>query len=147
MTKIVFYEKPGCANNARQKALLRASGHEVEARSLLSEAWTPERLRSFFGDRPVNEWFNRAAPRVKSGEIRPEAIAAETALALMIADPLLIRRPLLEAGGRRETGFDAALIDAWVGLRSAEAAVTEACLRPQSDSDAVGCPPPGKETE
>jgi hypothetical protein len=60
MAKILFFEKPGCANNTRQKALLAAAGHEVDARNLLTEAWTPERLRPYFGSRPVAEWFNRA---------------------------------------------------------------------------------------
>lgn len=116
MAKIVFYEKPGCANNTRQKALLAAAGHALEVRNLLIEHWTAERLRAFFGTRPVAEWFNRAAPRIKSGEIVPEAETAERAIALMQADPLFIRRPLIEAAGRREAGFDPALIEAWLGL-------------------------------
>ena len=115
MAKIIFYEKPGCGGNARQKALLAAAGHELEVRDLLSHPWTAEELREFFGTRPVAEWFNRSAPRVKSGAIVPEAMEAETALAAMLADPLLIRRPLLESNGRREAGFDTALIAAWLG--------------------------------
>ena len=100
MAEILFYEKPGCANNARQKQLLKAAGHTVITRNLLTEAWTAERLRSFFGGLPEREWFNRAAPRVKSGEIVPEQLAADAALSLMLAEPLLIRRPLLECAGR-----------------------------------------------
>jgi len=72
MARIVFYEKPGCGNNTKQKALLAAAGHEVVARNLLAEPWTHERLLEFFGKRPVADWFNRAAPRVKDGEIVPE---------------------------------------------------------------------------
>ena len=116
MARILFYEKPGCSNNTRQKALLAAAGHEVVARSLLTEAWTVERLLEFFGDRPVPEWFNRAAPRIKSGEIMPELLDEIEALHLMLADPLLIRRPLIESGGRRESGFDQQLINEWLGL-------------------------------
>ena len=74
MTTITFYEKPGCANNTRQKALLAAAGHEVIARNLLTELWTRERLLAFFGERPATEWFNRAAPRVKSGEVIPSSV-------------------------------------------------------------------------
>lgn len=120
MAKVVFFEKPGCANNTRQKALLAAAGHEVDARNLLTEPWSAGALLSFFGARPVAEWFNRAAPRVKSGEIVPEAVDAATALAMMPQDPLLIRRPLLESGGRRETGFDQELIHTWLGLTPLE---------------------------
>ncbi|MBI3774947.1 MAG: hypothetical protein HY273_05235 [Gammaproteobacteria bacterium] len=112
---IVFYEKPGCANNARQKLLLRNAGHEVIAKNLFDAPWTAGRLRMFFGDLPVPEWFNRAAPRVKSGEIVPEVINAPGALALMLADPLLIRRPLMECSGKYIAGFDAARVADWIG--------------------------------
>jgi nitrogenase-associated protein len=121
MAKVTFWEKPGCANNTRQKGLLAASGHEVEARSLLAEPWEAERLRSFFGNRPVAEWFNNASPRVKSGEVVPAAFAADAAIAAMLADPLLIRRPLMESGDRREVGFDTDLVDAWLGLARPDA--------------------------
>ncbi len=115
MTTIIFYEKPGCANNARQKLLLKNAGHEVIAKTLLDEPWTADRLLMFFGAMPVAEWFNRAAPRVKSGDIVPERVAANDALALMLADPLLIRRPLMECNGKRIAGFDAARVEHWIG--------------------------------
>jgi nitrogenase-associated protein len=69
MAKVIFYEKPGCGGNARPKALLVSSGHELDVRNLLAEPWTAERLQPFFGSRPVAEWFNASAPRVKSGEM------------------------------------------------------------------------------
>ena len=95
MARINFYEKPGCLNNTMQKKILRNAGHEVIEHNLLTEPWTPGRLRPFFASKQVAEWFNRSAPRVKSGEIVPESIDADRALALMIEDPLLIRRPLM----------------------------------------------------
>ena len=116
MAHVVFFEKPGCANNARQKAWLVAAGHSVEALSLLSYPWSRDELLEFLGERPVAEWFNPAAPRVKSGEIRPEAVEREAALALLLREPLLIRRPLLRVGDRREVGFDVGRIHAWLGL-------------------------------
>jgi nitrogenase-associated protein len=113
---IIFYGKPGCKGNARQRAILEAAGHEVDARSLLAEIWTGERLQSFLGDLPVTDWFNPSAPRVAKGEIRPETLDAEAALTLLAADPLLIRRPLLEADGQRMAGWNPERITAWVGL-------------------------------
>ncbi len=129
MAIITFYEKPGCANNTRQKVLLAAAGHTVQAKSLLTEPWTRERLLQFFGNRPVAEWFNRAAPKVKSGEVVPEALNADTALALMLAEPLLIRRPLIEAERRREVGFDPEMIDAWLGLNKRPEGDLESCSK------------------
>ena len=130
---ITFFEKPGCGNNTKQKALLAAAGHEVVARNLLTEAWTPQRLLAFFGDRPVAEWFNRAAPRVKSGELIPENIDAHSALQLMLQQPLLIRRPLLEAEGHKEIGFDQDLIHKWLGL-TPSGSYLESCPRSASHS-------------
>lgn len=140
MTVVTFWEKPGCANNTRQKALLVASGHTVEARSLLAEPWEAARLRSFFGDRPVAAWFNRASPRVKAGEVVPEAMDEAAALAAMLADPLLIRRPLIEAEGRREVGFDTDLVAAWIGLTNPVAPMSEACLK--GEAAHPPCPAP-----
>ena len=116
MAVVVFHEKPGCSGNARQKAVLEAAGHTVVARSLFDTRWTRMQLRSFLQSLPVAQWFNPNAPMVKSGEIVPEEFDEATALGLLQADPLLIRRPLLEVAGVRRAGFDAAAIDAWIGL-------------------------------
>jgi nitrogenase-associated protein len=131
----VFYEKPGCAGNARQKAALRAAGHEVVARNLLAEPWTDARLREFFDDLPVAAWFNMAAPLVKSGAVKPEILNADEALALLLAQPLLIRRPLLRVGERLCTGFGAAELKARLGLELPQA--PDGCAHP-----ATACEPP-----
>ena len=64
----------------------------------------------------MSEWFNRSAAAVKCGEIVPENLGFENALHLLLDDPLLIRRPLLEVGEQRHVGFDFRAIDAWIGL-------------------------------
>jgi nitrogenase-associated protein len=116
MAEVIFYEKPGCAGNARQKEILEAAGHTVVPRNLLAEPWTRARLLSFFAPLPVSQWFNRNSPAIKSGEIVPEELDEDWAMALLLAHPLLIRRPLLEVDGQRRVGFDPAVIDAWIGL-------------------------------
>ncbi|MDM9584680.1 ArsC/Spx/MgsR family protein [Nostoc sp. GT001] len=125
MARVIFYSKPGCKGGTKQKVLLTAASHEVIPHNLLTEPWTVERLRSFFGDRPVAEWFNLSAPKIKSGEVVPEKIDAQTALTLMLKEPLLIRRPLLEVGDRREVGFDVQKIDTWIGLQAVDESLQE----------------------
>lgn len=142
MAEIVFYQKPGCKTNARQKQMLEAAGHAVTARSLLTEPWTAERLRGFFGNTPVTSWFNPAAPRIKSGEIDPATIDAATALTSMLDDPLLIRRPLVEADGRRCAGFDREPVTALLGAAADPDA--ENCSRP---GPSPRCPDPGQPSE
>ena len=116
MVTIDFYEKPGCIGNAKQKAVLLAAGHVLRVHNLLTESWTPARLRPFFGNRPIVDWFNPTAPPITSGEVSPDHLSAEAALALMIEQPILIRRPLLQVGNRCTTGFDLTEVNAWIGL-------------------------------
>ena len=118
MAQVIFYERTGCVNNAKQKALLWASGHEVTAHNIFETPWTPENLRPFFGDRPLREWFNPTAPQIKLGEIIPENLTETEALELMIQDPTLIRRPLIQVGDDYQIGFNRAQVDAWIGLSS-----------------------------
>ncbi len=107
MATIVFYEKPGCGNNTKQKVWLAASGHTVLPKNLLIEM-------------PVEKWFNPAAPSVKSGEIDPTAYTADEALAMMVEQPLLIRRPLMDIEGDLRAGFEARAVDAWIGLNDSQ---------------------------
>jgi len=116
MATVHFWGKPGCQTNARQQAILRAAGHELILHNLLHEAWSPQRLLDFFIDLPVKAWFNMNAPKVKSGEISPDLFDTSSALKAMIAEPLLIRRPLIEIGTIRLAGFDSARLDALIGL-------------------------------
>ncbi len=130
MAHVIFYEKPGCGGNTRQRALLVASGHSVEPRNLLEARWSASELRLYFGDKPIAEWFNRSSPRIKAGEIDPHTLAESEALELMVADPLLIRRPLMRVGERREAGFDPRVIEAWIGLAAAKGKIPDnGCIR------------------
>lgn len=131
MATVIFYEKSGCSGNARQKALLEAAGHAIDARDLRRVMWTRLRLLNFFHALPVADWFNRNAPAVKCGDIVPEELDQLTALALLQSDPLLIRRPLMEVGEERMVGFDVAAVDAWLGLGGAlPDGNLEACRHP-----------------
>lgn len=112
---ILFFEKPGCIGGSRQKAMLQVAGHKVETKDLLTHPFSREELLSYLDERPVSEWFNRSAPRVKSGEVTPETLAPDAALELLLSEPLLIRRPLLEINGKRCVGFDVGFIEAMAG--------------------------------
>ncbi|MDD4914410.1 MAG: nitrogenase-associated protein [Methylococcales bacterium] len=137
MATIHFYEKPGCVNNTRQKQLLTKAGHRLVIYDLLQHRWVdePEKLRSFFGNLPVSAWFNPSAPAIKNAEIDPASLDEQQAIALMVASPILIRRPLMEVDGRRRAGFDAAEVESWLGLSSVDPAL-ETCVKRR---DAQAC--------
>ena len=107
MKLVIFYEKPFCAANAKQKEILRKSGCTLIERNLLEHALDADALRSFMGKKAVNEWFNPAAPAIKNGLISPESLEESAALELLMGDPILIRRPLMIIGIEKLCGFDA----------------------------------------
>ena len=141
MSHVSLWWKPGCATNTKQIRLLEAAGCEVEVRDLLTEAWTPELLAGFFGSQPVAQWFNPAAPAVKAGSVVPAAFSPEVALARMVDEPLLIRRPLIEVAGERRAGFDPAWLAAR-GIELPDADVPQGCSH-GDHAHAASCPPPG----
>lgn len=136
MATVIFYEKPGCANNTRQKRLLTEAGHSVIAKNLLTETWQTNTLQPFFTGLAVRDWFNYSAPAIKYGEIEPDKLDESQALSLMLDNPLLIRRPLMQVGNERRAGFDQAQVETWLGLTTLKTEVDlERC--PRSDSAAT----------
>ena len=130
MATVFFYEKPGCANNTRQKLLLVAAGHKVIAKNILIEDWQTDRLRPFFGGKPVREWFNYSAPAIKHGDVYPDQLTEHEALVLMRENPILIRRPLIQVDDCFMAGFDQQTVDSWIGLKEIEATQDmETCTR------------------
>lgn len=116
MAQVIFFEKPGCINNARQKKILRHAGHNVIAIDLIKYEWNSSLLLNYFSALPVPGWFNKSAPKIKSGEIIPDNLTREQAIELILEDPVLIRRPLLKAGNEYKVGFDYEAVNQWIGL-------------------------------
>jgi nitrogenase-associated protein len=116
MSLILFFEKPGCRNNDRQKAMLVLSGNTVESINLLEHPWTREELGRYLGNKPMHECFNPSAPAIKSGEIDPMDYSIEETLDMMIRDPVLIKRPLMKIGNHHIQGFDTAALRKIISL-------------------------------
>ncbi len=129
MAEVIFYEKPGCINNTKQKRMLAFTGHLVVTKNLLTEAWCRERLQQFFSNMPVSEWFNRTAPMVRDGVIDLDVIDGGSAITEMMAEPLLIRRPLMFVDGVPVVSFDARQLNGDFDLQL-----------PLDDEDMESCP-------
>ena len=116
MKLILFYEKPGCSTNAKQKKSLKDTGHIVITRNLLQMEMTAEELYSYLKDRSPQEWFNPNASKIKSGELNPQDYSSDEALALLLREPILIRRPLMSINGLRICGFDPKEVENALGV-------------------------------
>lgn len=132
-TTVIFYEKPGCAGNRRQKALLQEYGIQLEVRDLLSTPWTRERLESFFAEEvAVKDMVNPFAPKVKAGEVDLQNMGRAAVIEQMLAEPILIRRPLLEVGETRLCGFDIPRLNALLGIDMPTPETINSCLKTDS---------------
>ncbi len=105
MNIVIFYKKPGCVTNAKQKQSLRRAGCTVIERNLLKHDMNEKDLLGFFEGKPVHEWFNPNAPKIKEGKLDPYSISKEEAIESLINEPILIRRPLLIAKNQKILGF------------------------------------------
>lgn len=134
MRDLVFYEKPGCMGNRRQRKLLEAASCRLQVRDLLTEHWTAESLLMFFAGLPVTQWFNTSAPRIKSGEIDIDAVDEQQALAMMLEEPLLIRRPLMQYGNHYQAGFEDGPVLTALGIRLNDDAGLDGCVHTEAAS-------------
>jgi nitrogenase-associated protein len=114
--KVVFYEKKGCGGNARQKELLTKAGVEFEVKDMLKTAWTKESLESFFENLEGEKIFNMSALEIKNNEINIASLSKAEAITLMIQNPILIKRPLLEINQTKLCGFDIDAINALLNI-------------------------------
>lgn len=134
---VVFYEKPFCAANAKQKQILRQSGCTLIERNLLEHGLDAESLRSFMGDKKVVDWFNPAAPAIKNGEIALETLDEAKAMELLMANPILIRRPLMIIGSEKLCGFDekkvSEILDRYIEAMPKINCMEKGCLEKRSE--------------
>ena len=118
MSTIRFFEKRGCATNAKQKKCLQNAGHTLLVEDLLAYPWAENAvyLRTFFGEKPLADWFNGNAPDIKNAVIDVALFDEKSAIDAMMANPLLIRRPLMDWDSLKMAGFDANEVRAKLGL-------------------------------
>lgn len=137
--KVIFYEKPGCVSNAKQKRSLEKAGCILIVKNLLHHGMNDKELLRYLEKRPVAEWFNPNAPAVKKKQIDPHSFTKKDALPLLIANPILIRRPLLNVEGTKMCGFDVKAIEKILGkdldlIQAEKCSSTTACSSPVSSS-------------
>ena len=91
------------------KAELSQDGAELEERDFFAEPFTVDELTGLIGEQPVSDYFSWRSPSFRKLGLRREDLADDELLDLMIAEPRLIRRPLIQpADGRLILGTDKA---------------------------------------
>lgn len=113
--KVIFYEKPGCAGNHRQKQLLQRNGIGFETKSILDTKWDSDTLRDFFKDLDNDDIVNKSAPKIKNNQIDILSLSKDQLIDIMCEDPILIKRPLIQIGDNKICGFNIKEINEHIG--------------------------------
>lgn len=82
----------------------------MNERDLGKQRLSVEELRALIGDRDYRQFLNPRNELFRKMNMKTNPPAKEEALRLMAKEPNLIRRPIVQAGGKLLLGFDA---EAW----------------------------------
>jgi arsenate reductase len=105
---IILYGIPNCDTVKKARAWLDARGIAYDFHDYKKAGIDEARLRAWAAELGWERLLNRAGTTFRK---LPDAAKAgldeDKAIALMLAQPSMIRRPVLELGDRRLVGFDA----------------------------------------
>jgi arsenate reductase (glutaredoxin) len=109
MKRVRFLYKSTCTTCRDARAFLRnLGGVELDERDYAKEQFTADELRAIFKDRDPRDYLNPRSPAYKAMGLAGKSLTRDDALALILRDSNLLKRPLIIAGQEFITGFDRA---------------------------------------
>ena len=106
---MILYGIRNCDTVKKARAWLDGRGVACEFHDYRTAGIDQARLRAWAGELGWERLLNRAGTTFrKLPDAAKEGLGEDKAIALMLAQPSMIRRPLLDLGDRRLLGFDAA---------------------------------------
>ena len=79
-------------------------GVELEERDYFTDPFSEEELRALIGAREPSEIFAWRSPSFKSLERDPDSLTGDDLVRLMLEEPRLVRRPMVQIGDRLVIG-------------------------------------------
>jgi Spx/MgsR family transcriptional regulator len=109
--KVGFLHKPSCTTCRKARSYMEKRGFGMEFRDLGKQRLSPEELEKLIGDRDHTEFLNTRNELYRRKNMKEHPPSRNEAIQMMAAEPNLIRRPVILAGGRVVLGFDKDGID------------------------------------
>jgi arsenate reductase (glutaredoxin) len=104
--KVKFLQKPSCTTCRKAKAFLEKRKVELESRDLGKDRLTIGELDALIGKRDYRRFLNTRNELYRSRKMGQNLPSREEALRLMVAEPNLIRRPVVVHGSDIVVGYD-----------------------------------------
>ena len=70
----------------------------MDERDFFAEPFTVDELRDIIGARPVSDFFSWRSPSFRKMGLNRDALSDDRLLELMVEEPRLVRRPLIQIG-------------------------------------------------
>jgi Spx/MgsR family transcriptional regulator len=123
MVEVVVFGIENCDQVRKARAWLRGHGIAFGFHDFRKDGLEAQRLSAWLGRVPWDSLLNRRGLAWRKLDAqRRAAITDQTSAAeLMLADPTLIKRPVLQAGDRIIVGFSETLYEGVFGTATAEA--------------------------
>jgi Spx/MgsR family transcriptional regulator len=108
---VKFLQKPSCTTCRKARSYMEKRGFGMEFRDLGKERLSSAELEKLIGDRDHTEFLNTRNELYRRKNMKENPPSRAEAIQMMAAEPNLIRRPVILAGGRVVLGFDKDGID------------------------------------
>jgi len=103
---ITIYGIKNCDTMKKARAWLDSHGVNYQFHDYKSEAIGKDKLKQWSDEVGWETLLNRAGTTFKKlSEAEKEGLNESKAIALMVAQPSMIKRPVLDLGGKRVVGF------------------------------------------
>ena len=103
---VKFLHKPNCTTCRKARAYMEHCGIPLHFRDLGKERLSVTELEKLIGPRDHTEFLNTRNELYREKNMKEKPPSRRQAIRMMAAEPNLIRRPIVVAGGRVVVGFD-----------------------------------------
>ena len=103
---VQFLHKPNCSTCRNARKYMEDRGIHLDFRDLDKHRLSAAELEKLIGDRDHTEFLNTRNELYRQKKMKQNPPSREDAIQMMAAQPNLIRRPVILAGGRVVLGFD-----------------------------------------
>jgi arsenate reductase/regulatory protein spx len=104
--RVKFLQKPTCTTCRKTRAFLERRGVPLDFRDLSKDRLSVGELEKLIGSRDHTEFLNTRNELYRRKKMKENPPSRREAIRLMAAEPNLIRRPIVVAGGRVVVGWD-----------------------------------------
>ena len=99
------------------KASLSQDGVELNERDFFKDGFSEAELRDLLGDTNPADVFSWRSPSARKLGLDKDTVSPDELIRLMVGEPRLIRRPLIQVEGRMVVGTDKkAMAEAFPGV-------------------------------